>query len=423
MPVPSASSGTQATMAPGGGRLQLALGLICMMGISSPQYVWPLFTGPFLDRLGTSLPRLQLVFSLLIVLQTFLSPLQGWLSDRFGPRALLSLGALLTGMSWVLAALAHDLTELCLSYGMLGGFGTGIIYVGVIGSVVRWFPRRRGFAAGVVAAGYGLGAILTTFPIAASLASSGLAFTLVLFGLLIGATGLSAAQGMKRPPPEEPLPTFADTAPHHPEVSPARMLRHPLFWLMFLMMTMMSTSGLMVISQIGAFAKDFGVSGASVLGMAAVPLALTLDRLANGLTRPFFGWLSDRIGRETTMAIAFGGEALSMLAWLGFRHNPVWFVLLSGLVFFGWGEIFSLFPATLTDTFGTRHATANYSFLYMAQGVGSILGGPAAALLHHVTQSWIPVFGLMIGLDLGAAGLALFVLKPLRARHLGHSPN
>lgn len=194
------------------------------------------------------------------------------------------------------------------------------------------------------------------------------------------------------------------------------MLRSPVFWVMFCMMTMISTSGLMVISQMGAFAKDFGVASAIVAGTAALPLALTLDRFTNGLTRPFFGWISDRIGREQTMFIAFGLEALAMAVWLSFRSNPLSFVLLSGVVFFGWGEIFSLFPATLTDTFGERHSTTNYGFLYMAQGVGSILGGPLASLLHQMTGTWITVFLLMIALDLAAAFSALLVLRPMRRR-------
>jgi MFS family permease len=196
------------------------------------------------------------------------------------------------------------------------------------------------------------------------------------------------------------------------------MLRTPLFWLLFIMMTMMSTSGLMVISQMGAFARDFGVADAVVLGFAALPLALTLDRITNGLTRPFFGWLSDRIGRENTMFIAFALEGVAMTAWLLTRDNAVLFVLLSGLVFFGWGEIFSLFPSTLTDTFGTRHASTNYGFLYIAQGVGSILGGPLAALLYQKTGTWTTVFAVVIAMNFATALLALAVLKPARRRYL-----
>lgn len=397
--------------------IQLALGVLCMMAISSPQYVWALFTKPLLGQVGGSLAQLQVTFSILIVLQTFFSPFQGFLVDRFGPRLLLSLGALLTGLSWVLSANVHSVGGLYLTYGVLGGLGTGIVYVGVVGLMVRWFPQRRGFAVGMVAAGYGFGAILTTFPISSSLASAGYAQTLTLFGYIIGAVGLIAAQGIKRPP-SDPASQPGHPAPKSTGVGPAAMLKTPVFWLMFAMMTMMSTSGLMVISQMGAFAKDFGVATVLVWGMAALPLALTIDRFTNGLTRPFFGWVSDRIGRENTMALAFGLEAIAMFAWLGLREDPLWFVLLSGIVFFGWGEIFSLFPSTLTDTFGTRHATTNYGFLYMAQGVGSILGGPIAALVHQATGSWVPVFGLMIALDLTAALLAFFVLKSTRARYL-----
>ena len=199
------------------------------------------------------------------------------------------------------------------------------------------------------------------------------------------------------------------------------MLRTRIFWLMFAMMTMMSTTGLMVTSQMGAFTRDFGMAGVLVLGLPVLPLALSLDRITNGATRPFFGWISDRFGRENTMLIAFGLEGTAMTLWLLTRESPVLFVLLSGLVFFGWGEIFSLFPSTLTDTFGTRHATANYGCLYMAQGVGSVLGGPVAALLHQSTGSWIPVFAVIITMDFTTALLAIAALKPMRKRWLEKS--
>lgn len=400
--------------------LQLVYGLVCMMAISSPQYVWTLFTKPMQAQFGTTLSALQVTFSILIVLQTFLSPAQGFLIDRFGPRLLISAGAALTGLSWVLASQVSSVWGIYLTYGLFGGIGTGIIYIGVVGLMVRWFPDRRGFAAGVVAAGYGMGAILTTFPVASSLAASGWQHTLLIYGLVFGAIGLIAAQGLKAPP-------AGWMADHTPAKSSAKdmtskqMLKTPVFWLMFIMMTMMSTSGLMVISQMGSFAKDFGVTNAVVWGMAALPLALTIDRFTNGLTRPFFGWVSDRIGRENTMVLAFGLEGIAMAIWLITRDNAVLFVLMSGVVFFGWGEIFSLFPSTLTDTFGTKNATMNYGFLYMAQGVGSVLGGPLAALLHDSTGSWIPVFNLVIAMDLLTAALAFLALKPMRRKFLAAS--
>ena len=396
---------------------QLVLGLICMMAISSPQYVWTLFTKPLMAKLGVSLAELQVTFSLLIVLQTFLSPLQGYLIDKFGPKLLLATGAVLTGLSWILASSADTLMSVYLTYGLLGGIGTGIIYVGIVGLMVAWFPDKRGMAAGVVAAGYGFGAILTTFPVTASIANLGYQPTLLHFGAIFGAIAFVAALGMKRPP-KEWMADYIALNRKSSGVSSSAMLKTPVFWLMFLMMTMMSTSGLMVISQMASFSRDFGITDATVFGLAALPLALTVDRFTNGLTRPFFGWLSDRIGREQTMLIAFGLEGIAMTLWLLTREHTLLFVLFSGLVFFGWGEIFSLFPSTLTDTFGERHATTNYGFLYMAQGLGSIFGGPLAAYLHGMTHSWIPVFALVIALDLLTALLAIALLKPLRQRYL-----
>jgi OFA family oxalate/formate antiporter-like MFS transporter len=408
---------TQATGFLGSRWMQLVLGLICMMAISSPQYVWTLFTRPLMTQLGVSLTQLQVTFSIFIVLQTFLSPLQGYLIEKFGPKLLLAAGAILTGLSWVLASSADSLMSVYFTYGLLGGIGTGIIYVGIVGLMVAWFPDRRGMAAGVVAAGYGMGAVLSTFPVTDSIAQLGYRPTLLHFGLIFGAVALLAALGLKRPPKD----WMADYIARNKKtegLSSGKMLKTPLFWLMFVMMTMMSTSGLMVISQMATFSKDFGIADATILGMGALPLALTIDRVTNGLTRPFFGWVSDRIGRERTMFIAFGLEGIAMTLWLLTRENTLLFVLFSGIVFFGWGEIFSLFPATLTDTFGEQHATTNYGFLYMAQGIGSIFGGPLAARLHEASGSWIPVFSVVISLDVLTALLAIAVLKPLRHKYL-----
>ena len=395
-----------------------------MIVISSPQYVWALFTQPLTTGLGASLPELQITFSILIVVQTFLSPWQGVLVDRFGPRLLLSIGVLVTGLSWILAAQASSLTTLYLTYGLLGGVGTGIVYVGVIGHMVQWFPDKRGLATGLVAAGYGVGALLTTFPIATVLRESTYEDALTRFGLVFGIVGLVAAQGLRRPDAawqiawNQRARAGGSASSTSIDLSPVQMLGTRIFWLMFVMMTMMSTTGLMVTSQMGAFTRDFGMASVLVWGLPLLPLALSLDRITNGATRPFFGWVSDRYGRENTMLIAFALEGTAMTLWLLSREHAVLFVLLSGLVFFGWGEIFSLFPSTLTDTFGTKHATANYGCLYMAQGVGSVLGGPVAALLHASTGSWIPVFAVIIAMDFTTAALAIGVLKPMRQRWL-----
>jgi oxalate/formate antiporter len=399
--------------------IQLGLGLVAMMAISSPQYVWTLFVKSFQSTTGSELSAVQVTFSLLIVLQTWLSPLQGWLIDRFGSRLLITVGCLLSGLGWVASAQVQGIWGLYLTYGLFCGVGTGIVYVGIVGLMVRWFPDRRGLATGVVAAGYGFGAILTTFPIDGMIKGSGYQPTLVTFGIILGVVGAAAALGLRDPSASEVAVAVPD---HKPvvvaDVAPAAMLKTPVFWLMFVMMTMMSTGGLMVISQFASFSKSFSVADKLVFGLAALPLALSIDRITNGLTRPFFGWVSDRIGREPTMLIAFLLEAASIYLLLAFRDNAVLFVLLSGVVFFGWGEIFSLFPSTLTDTFGTRNATTNYGFLYMAQGIGSVLGGPVAARIFEATGSWMPVFALIIAMDVITALLAFFVLRPMRARFL-----
>ena len=397
--------------------IQLGLGLIAMMSISSPQYGWTFFTKSLQESLGVQLSTLQVTFTILIVLQTFLSPLQGYLIDRFGARLLIATGCLLSGLGWITAGYATSIVSLYFTYGLFCGVGTGIVYVGVVGLMVRWFPDRRGFATGVVAAGYGFGALLTNNAIYNMIAESGYQHTLIVFGIILGLVGAVAALALRLPTGDDVLPQPAV------EVSrvgtpPDQMLRTKVFWLMFVMMTMMSTGGLMIISQFSAFSRDFGVAAITVFGMAALPLAANIDRITNGLTRPFFGWVSDRIGRENTMAIAFLLEAASVTLMVLFRDNALVFVLLSGVVFFGWGEIFSLFPSTLTDTFGAKHATTNYGLLYIAQGIGSILGGPLAALLREQTGSWLPVFAIIIAMDALTGILALTVLKPMRHAYL-----
>jgi MFS family permease len=244
----------------------------------------------------------------------------------------------------------------------------------------------------------------------------------VVWGIIQGVIGVIAAQWLRMPPegwlPEGYSPAAASTMQASRSYTPREMLQNPIFWLLFVMMSMMSTSGLMVVSNVGPFANEYKVAQALVLGMAALPLSLTLSRATNGLTRPFFGWVSDHIGRELTMFIAFSLECVAILVLFAFIDRPALFVVLTGLVFFGWGEIFSLFPATLTDTFGPKYAATNYGFLYIAQGVGSILGGPAAAYIKQTTGSWTAVFLIVAALDIITAVLAITALRSMRAKHI-----
>ena len=412
--------------------LQLLLGFIIMMTISSPQYVWTLFTASFQKSTGALLSEVQWTITILIVIQTWLSPVQGWLVDRFGPKALIGLGAMLSGIGWVASSYVTTLWGLYATYGLICGIGTGIVYIGIVGLMVKWFPDRRGFAAGVVAAGYGFGAIFTTFPIDDMIKAAGHQRTLFVFGIIFAIVGFLAAMMLRAPTARDGVGAAAvqasGIATHLSgrDVTPAEMLKTPVFWLMFAMFTMMSTGGLMVLTQFTSFAKTFGIDAKTMVTiagftLAAIPAALTFDRVTNGLTRPFFGWVSDSIGRENTMGLAFILEGCAIWLMLQYRTDPFMLVVLSGLVFFGWGEIFSLFPSTLTDTFGTQHATTNYGFLYMAQGIGSILGAPVAAMIFEKTGSWLNVFGLVIGMDILTGLLALFVLKGMRRRYMARA--
>lgn len=397
---------------------QLVLGVIAMMAISSPQYVWALFVQPMLSSFNVSLSALQVTIALFSIFQCGFGPMHGYLAEKFTPRQFATVGGLFVAASWMSSAYVTSLPVLYVTYGVFSGIGTGMIYVAVVELMTQWFPDRRGFAIGMVAGSYGFGAIVTTFPIDTAIKAMGYQSTLLVFGGILGVICVLAAQGMARPPKGYMAGFRAATEAKMAGLrsyTPREMLRTPIFWLLFAMMTMVATGGLMVISQIGAFAKDFGITkDVMVFGMAALPLALTVDRVANGLTRPFFGWVSDHLGRENTMVVAFALEGLAILLLLKFGNDPLLFVLLTGVVFFGWGEIYSLFPSLLGDLFGPRHAANNFGFLLIATAVGSILGGPLAALIYEQTQSWPLVFTLVSVLDFCTAGLALCVLKPMR---------
>jgi oxalate/formate antiporter len=279
----------------------------------------------------------------------------------------------------------------------------------------QWFPDRRGLAVGLVAGSYGFGAVVTTFPIDAAIKAGGYQHALQTYGVLLGLVCILAALGMRKRTPSDVTPTAVGNLANIRSYTPREMLSTPVYWLLFTMMTLVATGGLMVISQMSVFAKSFGITPSTlVLGVSALPLALTLDRIANGFTRPLFGWISDHIGRENTMALAFFMEAVAIVLLMLVGHQPALFVLLSAIVFLGWGEIFSLFPATQADMFGPKHQATNLGFLMVSIGVASVFGGPLASLVFERTGSWTPVFYLVSGLDFIAALLALIVLKPIR---------
>jgi len=306
--------------------------------------------------------------------------------------------------------------------GVVGGVGAGIVYGTASGAALKWFPDRRGLAAGLTAAGFGAGSALTIIPIANQINASGYQSAFLTWGILQGTVVLASALLMRAPQKEDlariTVPVDSQTTQ---DFTPAQMLKTPAFYLLYIMMTMLAMGGLMATAQLGPIAKDFHVADSPVslfgFAMAALPFALSLDRILNGVTRPFFGWISDHIGRENTMFIAFGLEGFAILLLLSFAHIPVLFVIFSGLTFFGWGEIYSLFPATCGDLFGKKFATTNYGLLYTAKGTASLLV-PVGSLIAGSTGNWYPIFILAIAFDWIGALLALFALKPLRTHWL-----
>jgi OFA family oxalate/formate antiporter-like MFS transporter len=370
--------------------------------------------------LNAKLSEVQLAFMIFVQLQTWLSPLQGALVDRLGTRVVVSAGAILVGLGWIGSGVSISLAQLYFWYG-LGGVGAGAVYGACIGTALKWFPDRRGFAAGLTAGGYGFGTALTILPIQWMIESSGYRSTFIVWGILQGVVVLVAAQFLRKPPVDATLrkdsATPTKVVQSARNYTPGQMLRTGTFWLMYLMMTMVAFGGLMVTAQIKPIASTYGMDETVVLfGVTALGLALVLNGVLNGLTRPFWGFISDRIGRYQTMGIAFALEAMGIFALLNLIGHPFWFVILSGLVFFAWGEIYSLFPAAIGDVFGPKYATTNYGIQYTAKGTASIFASWGAAFLVEAAWSWEHVFWVAVFCDLFAAGLAFFWLRPLAHR-------
>jgi MFS transporter, OFA family, oxalate/formate antiporter len=412
---------------------QLGLGLLCMVMIANYQYGWTLFVAPLDAKFGWGRAAIQWAFTIFVLLETWLIPVEGYLVDRYGPRIVVLGGGVLCGASWALSSVADALPMLYLS-AALAGVGAGAVYGTCVGNAMKWFPDRRGLAGGLTSAGFGTGSALTLIPISTMIQSQGYAATFLVFGLVQGGIVFLAGLGLRAPKaqpeaqraPEGPAPLprggQASTGSTSAGSTPAQMLRHPAFWLMYGIFVLVCTGGLVVVAQIAPIAKDFQVAAVPVhlmgLALPALTFALAMDRVMNGITRPLLGWLSDGIGRETVMFLAFALEGVGVLALVTWGRDPVAFVLLSGTVFLGWGQIFGLFPAACTDFFGERFAAANYGLLYTAKGMASILV-PLANLLSDHMGSWTPAFWIIAGLDFAAALLAVGVLRPMRLRVQG----
>ncbi len=400
--------------------LQLVASVVAMMAIANLQYAWTLFTIPLSENLGAKLSSVQIAFGLFVALQTWLGPLQGALIDRLGTRVVVSFGGILVGLGWVGSGFARSLPELYFWYG-LGGVGAGAVYLSSIGTALKWFPDRRGLAAGLTAGAYGFGTSLTILPIQWMIESSGYQRTFVVWGLIQGVVVLGAAQFLRRAPADLRVSSGAarpsKVVQNARNYTPGEMVRTGTFWLMYLMMTMVAFGGLMVTAQIKPIATTYGMDKHVLFfGVTALGLALVLNGILNGATRPFWGYVSDRIGRYQTMGVAFALEALGIFALLSFIGHPLLFVILSGLVFFAWGEIYSLFPASIGDVFGPKYSATNYGIQYTAKGTASIFAGWGAAWFVESGSSWATVLWVAVFCDLFAAALAFFWLRPLAHR-------
>jgi OFA family oxalate/formate antiporter-like MFS transporter len=404
--------------------VQLIIGVICMVMIANLQYGWTLFVGPIDAKYHWGRASIQVAFTIFVVLETWLVPVEGYLVDRFGPRWITVIGGALCGIAWTINSMADSLPMLYFA-AALGGIGAGGVYGTCIGNALRWFPNRRGLAAGLTAAGFGAGSALTIIPIANMIKASGYQHTFLTFGVFQGIVVFVLGFLLLVPPVSLMVapPKLAPGASRF-QAKPIEMVKTPIFWVMYAMFVMMATGGLMAVAQLAPIAKDFKIADVPVslvgLTLPALTFALTIDRILNGLCRPFFGWLSDHIGRENTMFLAFTLEGVGIIALANLGTNPVLFVILSGVVFFGWGEIYSLFPATVSDTFGTTFATANAGLLYTAKGTAALLV-PYANVLSAKTGSWHLVFMLAAALNLIAAVMAILVLKPMRGSYTSRS--
>jgi MFS transporter, OFA family, oxalate/formate antiporter len=396
---------------------QLVFGIICMVMIANLQYGWTLFVGPIDQKYHWGRAAIQVAFTIFVLTETWLVPVEGYLIDKFGPRAMISGSGVLVAIAWVINSVADSLFLLYLG-AAIGGIGAGVIYGGSVGNALKWFPDRRGLAAGLTAAGFGAGSALTVIPIANMIASSGYQSAFLWFGLAQGIVVILVGLLLRAPEPGE-VPASQAVQQSRRDYEWREVLKTPPFYVMYVMFVAVGAGGLMAIAQLAPIANDYKIATipVSLLGLTlpALTFALTIDRVLNGICRPFFGWVSDQIGRENTMFLAFFAEGVGIYALLYFANNPVLFVILSGVVFFAWGEIYSLFPATCTDLYGKKFATTNYGMLYTAKGTAALLV-PLANVLTSATGSWHAVFYVAAILNIVAAIMALAVLKPMRIK-------
>jgi MFS transporter, OFA family, oxalate/formate antiporter len=401
--------------------MQLVAGVICMAMIANLQYGWTIFINPIDAKYHWGKAAIQFAFTLFILFETWLVPFEAYLADRFGPRPLVIAGAFLIALSWIVYSRASVLGSLYAG-GIIGGIGTGLVYGTCIGNAVKWFEERRGLAAGITAAGFGAGAALTVLPLTRSLASRGYEATFFDFALIQGLVVLLAAFALKKPP------RGAATRRPNPRVlqsrldsNPLETLRSAVFWIIYIDFVLVAASGLMATAQLAPIANGFGIAGTPVtllrFTLPALTFALSISNLMNGLSRPLFGWVSDWIGREVTMFLTFLAEGIGILCLTKYGKDPIYFVILAGLVFFAWGNIFSIFPALTSDHFGKKYATTNYALLYTAKGCAAFFV-PLGSMIVVRTGSWSSTLEIAAVANIVAALMMLVLVRPLRLREI-----
>jgi OFA family oxalate/formate antiporter-like MFS transporter len=404
--------------------VQLAMAMVCMATIANLQYGWTLFVDPLADRFGWSYAAIQAAFAVFVVAQTCSVPVVGYLVDRYGPRPVVLGGGLLCAVGWVMNAFVDSL-PLLYSAASISGIGAGAVYGTCVGTALKWFPYRRGLAVGLVVASFGAGSALTVVPISLVIASRGYEAAFLYFGLGQGLLVIALALGFEDPNklleriPLPPRPPYLRQSQR--DYTPSEALHTPVFWVMYIIFVMVAAGGLVATAQLALIARDLGIHDVPVqlagLVLPALTFALALDRVLNGATRLFFGWVSDHIGRELTMLIAFTLEGIVILAMSELGAHALGFVLLTGALYFAWGEIYSLFPSTCADTFGSKFAAANAGLLYTAKGVAAI-AVPISSAVVWATRDWHAVFLTAGAMNIAAALLAWFVLRPMRQRLL-----
>jgi OFA family oxalate/formate antiporter-like MFS transporter len=357
-------------------------------------------------------------FTIFIVTETSTAPIAGYLVDRLGPRTPVLASGALVSAAWVINSITYSL-PLLYAAAVIAGLGAAPIFAATAGNAVKWFPDRRGLATGLTVAGFGAGSALTVVPLGGLIQARGYEAAFLWFGLGQGLVIIVAALMLRSPQTADHVGIHPQAAQSQRDYTPVEVLKSMPFWLMYAMFVMVATGGLMVTAQLAPLARDFAIDTVpvSILGLTlpALGFALSIGLVMNGLSRPFFGWLSDHAGRENTMFLAFLLEGIGIFALLWFAREPTMFVLLSGLVYFAWGQIFALFPATCTDIYGKRFATTNYSLLYTAKGTAALLV-PMGNVLTTATGGWTAVFMVASALNIIAACLALFALNPMRKK-------